>query len=243
MAALTCVALETNELIAAVGWGKNGKFRIPTKPEPSQYGSGVYSRNLVPFVSIFCFFANRDVFYSPAISALLSRCSPPAVAWVVSLIIVNAIYRMSLAWFSTHVVQKRTKTFKPRFTDSYSSSSVVSISCLMLICASLFHVAPYSIFRSYLATACIAVCFAVGFYSLSVVATTAFAMASQNVGRSKFLDNTTLAFTNPCSYVFAVRSWMQSSQSIKYFSSQIISLFFHSITPFLHCTERDGGVP
>lgn len=243
MAALSCVAFKTNELIAAVGWGKNGKFRIPTKPEPSQYGSGLYSRNLVPFVSIFCFFANRDVFYNPAISALLSRCSPPAIARVVSLIIVNAIYRMSLAWFSTHVVQKRTKTFKPRFTDSYSSSSVVSISCLMLIGASLFHATPYSIFRSYLATACIAVCFAVGFYSLSVVATTTFAMSSNDVRCSKFLDNTTLASTNPCSYVFAVFPWMQSSQSVEYFTSQIVSSFFHSITPFVHCTEKDGGVP
>ena len=47
MAALTCVALETNELIAAVGWGKNGKFRIPTQPEPSQ---SLFFHSITPFL-------------------------------------------------------------------------------------------------------------------------------------------------------------------------------------------------
>lgn len=89
------------------------------------------------------FIANSDSDISSEVATLFPMCDPSAIPRFVVSVIVNAVQLFSFRFLS-HVSKEVYKYF-PSVTDSYSTSTVVTINRRFRIRASLNHIGPTSI--------------------------------------------------------------------------------------------------
>ena len=101
-----------------------------------------------PFTQTMSFTPPRDQVVGTNVSCLLCLSRPSAIFWTIGTIVVAAIQRVLGAWSWPHIFQERRKTIEPTVTDRNSSPAIVGIMYLMRVIATLFHAAPYMIFRS-----------------------------------------------------------------------------------------------
>lgn len=81
------------------------------------------------------------------VAALFFPCRPAAIVGAIVLTVVCALKRMARAGSLAHVLKKGVKIITPTFTDLDATRSVIGITDMARVIASLSHVRPRVIFR------------------------------------------------------------------------------------------------
>ena len=137
-----------------------------------------------------------DPYRNSAIAVLLFFCCPVAVLWIISLVVVQAIHRVSGRWTRPHVGKEVLK-LHPALANADSTPAVVRKVCRFWIGAPGKHPAPNAVFACPAHRMCSLVR-AVSFGKLlSTYAPARQALASQQVRRPERLSRAASAETFP----------------------------------------------